>query len=162
MSTDFATGFGPASFQGAIRDPLQHALPLIHSRPDIVRAVLRYSLKEQLPHVFSPPGTPSDPSDLPDSMIGSGVVRASMPRPDDFELYLLHLATEYISATKDTAFLSELVNAYGQTETHTVLFGLLTAANFTMHTVGVGPHGLLRLLSSDWDDVRFSCGSFPC
>ena len=26
------------------------------------------------------------------------------------------------------------------------------AANFTMDTVGLGPHGLLRLLSSDWDD----------
>jgi hypothetical protein len=55
-------------FQGAIRDPLQDALPLIHTRPDLVRAVLRYSLKEQQPHIFAPPGAPTDPSDLPDSV----------------------------------------------------------------------------------------------
>ena len=30
-----------------------------------------------------------------------------VPRPDDFELYLLHLVIEYVSATKDKAFLSE-------------------------------------------------------
>ena len=77
-----------------------------------------------------------------------------MPRPDDFELYLLHLATEY--ATKDTAFLYEHISAYGETQTHTVLQGLLRAANFTMDTIGLGPHGLLRLLSSDWDDVRLA------
>ena len=144
-----------AGFQGAIRDPLQHALPLIHSRPDLVRAVLRYSLMEQQRDVNAPPGSPTDPVFVPDSMIGSGIIRPGTPAPDDFELYLLHLATEYVSATKDVSFLlseADAVHAYGETATHTVLEGLLAAQKFTLHNVGKGPHGLLRLLSSDWDD----------
>jgi hypothetical protein len=73
-----------AGFQGAIRDPLQHAMPLLHSRPDLVRSVLRYSLKQQLkqPHRVSP----TEPVNFPDSMIGSGVLRPGTPRPDDFEV----------------------------------------------------------------------------
>ena len=57
-----------------------------------------------------------------------GVVRAVMPRPDDFELYLLHLATEYVSATRDVDFLAQKVSMYGETATHTVLEGLIKAA----------------------------------
>lgn len=102
--------------------------------------------------VSAPPGSPQDPVFLPDSMIGSGVIRPSTPQPDDFELYLLHLATEYISATKDTAVLLDLVSGYGDGATRTVLSALLEAQNFTVNVVGLGPHGLLRLLSSDWDD----------
>ena len=141
-----------AGFQGAIRDPLQHALPLIHTRPDLVRAVLKYSLMERQSAVTTPPGSPQDPVFLPDSMIGSGVIRPSTPQPDDFELYLLHLATEYVSATKDTGVLLDLVSGYGDGATNTVLSALLEAQNFTVNVVGLGPHGLLRLLSSDWDD----------
>tara|TARA_B110000208_G_scaffold46860_1_gene62157 strand:- start:269 stop:3316 length:3048 start_codon:yes stop_codon:yes gene_type:complete len=141
-----------AGFQGAIRDPLQHALPLIQSRPDLVRAVLKYSLMEQQRNVHAPPGTATDPVFVPDSVIGSGIIRPNTPQPDDFELYLLHLATEYVSATKDVGFLFEQVHAYGETSTHSVLSALLEAQNFTLTTVGTGPHGLLRLLSSDWDD----------
>ena len=33
-------------FQGAPRDPLQHSLPFLFSDPEIVRSVLRYTLKE--------------------------------------------------------------------------------------------------------------------
>jgi hypothetical protein len=36
-------------FQGAARDPLQHSLPFIFSDPDIVKSVLRYTLKEVRP-----------------------------------------------------------------------------------------------------------------
>ena len=42
----------------------------------------------------------SDPFVGSVQVVGSGVIRAVMPRPDDFELYLLHLATEYVSATQ--------------------------------------------------------------
>ena len=33
-------------FQGAARDPLQHALPFLFSDPDLVKEVLRYTLRE--------------------------------------------------------------------------------------------------------------------
>ena len=141
-----------AGFQGAVRDPLQHILPMIHTRPDLVRSVLRYSIKEMQKSFYSINAT--DPVDIPDSILGFGVVRPGTPRPDDFEVYLVWAVSEYVIATKDTAFLSENISLYGgsKTETHSVVDLLVRAFKFTQSVVGLGPHGLLRLLTSDWDD----------
>lgn len=140
-----------AGFQGAIRDPLQHVLPLVHTRPDLVKSVLRYSLKERQPTPFYVSNT--EPVGFPDSIIGSGVVRPNTPRPDDFEMYLLWTVSEYVLGTKDTMFLTEPMSPYNTTRMGaTVLDTLIAAFNFTYKVVGTGPHGLLRLLTSDWDD----------
>jgi hypothetical protein len=37
---------------------------------------------------------------------------AGTPRPDDFEIYLLHTASEYVLATRDTAFLDSPARPY--------------------------------------------------
>ena len=128
-------------------------LPLLTLRPDLTRSVLRLSL-QQMPrgaHVLDA----GHPALLPDSLIGSGVPRSGRkgaPEPDDFEMYLLLTASEYVLHTKDVAFLSHRVRTFNSSGTATVLELLLRAMNFTLDTVHVGPHGLLRLLSSDWDD----------
>jgi hypothetical protein len=69
-----------AGFQGAIRDPLQHLLPLIGARPEVARSVLLYSLMEEQPDPASGAGTARDPVLFPDSLIGSGQVRPGTPR----------------------------------------------------------------------------------
>jgi len=61
-------------------------------------------------------------------------------------------ASEYVLASKDVEFLTEQVHKYNSTTGDTVLSLLLRAMNFTLGVVGLGPHGLLRLLTSDWDD----------
>ena len=139
-----------AGFQGAIRDPLQHVFPVIHTRPDLVRSVIRYSLKELQPNIYSE--DPDRPVGLPDSLLGSGVLDPNKPMPDDFEVYLMWTVSEYLLATKDLAFLSDTVTMYNSTTEITVLEGLERALNFTIQTVGLGEHSLLRLLTSDWDD----------
>ena len=126
---------------------------MIHARPTLAKSVLRLSLKQlqRSPYELDP----SHPALLPDSLIGAGVARSGSkgaPEPDDFELYLLLAAAEYILATKDVAFLAEALSGYNSTDELPVLTHLLRAANFTLDDVGRGPHGLLRLLSSDWDD----------
>ena len=140
-----------AGFQGAVRDPLQHVLPLIASRPDLARSVIRLSVKQMqaTPYTLDR----AHPTLLPDSLIGSGVARSGSkgaPEPDDFELYLLLSASEYILQTKDVAFLSEPLPAYNTSQPRPLVAHLLHALGFVMDTVGRGPHGLLRLLSSDW------------
>lgn len=97
-----------AGFQGAIRDPLQHGLGLLHTRPKLVRDILLYSIHEfQLN--FSAIDN-ANPVGFPDSMIGSGVIRPRTPRPDDFEVYLMLAASEYVLATRDLEFLSVKVS----------------------------------------------------
>ena len=66
-------------FQGAARDPLQHSLPFLFSDPEIVRSVLRYTLKEV-----------RDDGSLPYGIVGHGVV-APMASDDasDLPLWLL-------------------------------------------------------------------------
>ena len=54
-------------FQGAARDPLQHTMPFIFSNAEIVREILRYTLKE-----IQPDGS------IPYGIVGSGV---PMPSP---------------------------------------------------------------------------------
>ena len=75
---------------------------------------------------------------------------AGAPEPDDFELYLLLAAAEYVLQTKDVTFLIEPVHAYNTSRELPLASYLIRALDFVIDTVGRGPHGLLRLLSSDW------------
>jgi Glycosyl hydrolase 36 superfamily, catalytic domain len=128
-----------AGLQGAARDPLQHALPLVFSDPGIVRQVLRYTLKEMQPD-----------GSLPYGVVGNGVPMPCRYRPSDLELWLLWLASEYVLATRDTKFLDETLT--GATDATTVR-ALLARAYLRITTViGVGKHDLMRLLNGDWND----------
>jgi len=133
-------------FQGAARDPLQHALPFIYSEPDIVKEVLRYTLK-----TVTPTG------EIPYGIVGSGMVMPSPFRPSDQEMWLLWLASEYVLATRDTAFLDEKIPTYpvygpdaGLATVRDVL--KLCYHHFVGYT-GYGRHGLQRLSNGDWNDA---------
>jgi hypothetical protein len=88
-------------FQGAARDPLQHVLPFLFSDPDLVRQVIRYTLKE-----IQPDGS------LPYALVGAGVPMPSEFLPSDQELWLLWVLAEYVLATRDKAFLNERIPMY--------------------------------------------------
>ncbi len=133
-------------FQGAARDPLQHALPLVFSRPEIVREVLRYTLKEVTPG-----------GEIPYAITGRGM-RLPVPfRPSDTELWLLWLASEYVLATRDVAFLNEeLVTypLYGRKAGRARVSELLERCyHHLVNVTGTGQHGLLRLSNGDWNDL---------
>lgn len=134
-----------AGLQGAARDPLQHALPLIFSDPTIVREVIRYTLKE-----IQPDGS------IPYGIVGSGVPMPCLYRPSDLELWLLWLASEYVLATRDKAFLDERIPLYSGRPhgpgDSTVRELLEHAYHRVTVTIGVGKHGLMRLSSGDWND----------
>lgn len=131
-------------FQGAARDPLQHVLPFIFSDPEIVREILRYTLKE----VRS------------DGSIPYGIVGHGMPMPTTFDdssdmpLWLLWVTSEYVLATRDVGFLdAEVVTIYG------VRAGAVTVRELLAHCyrhlvddVKTGQHGLMRMLRVDWND----------
>ena len=132
-------------FQGAARDPLQHALPFIFSDPQIVKEVLQYTLKEV----------------RADGSIPYGIVGHGMPMPttsddsSDLPLWLLWVTSEYVLATRDLAFLdSPVVTIYGvRTEGETVRNLLTRCYRHLINDVKTGQHGLMRMLRDDWNDA---------
>lgn len=132
-------------FQGAARDPLQHALPFIFTDPAIVREVIRYTLKE----------IQADGS-IPYGIVGSGVPMPCIYRPSDLEMWLLWLTTEYVLATRDKEFLNEKIPAYPRrtatAEDPTVRELLARSYDHLTKGIGVGKHGLMRLSNGDWND----------
>jgi hypothetical protein len=132
-------------FQGAARDPLQHALPFTFSDPELVKQVLRYTLKEVLPD-----------GEIPYGVTGNGMRMAVPFRPSDQELWLLWLASEYVLATRDRAFLDEILPTFplygskaGKESVRNLLWRCLQ--HFAKVT-GTGRHGIMRLSNGDWND----------
>lgn len=132
-------------FQGAARDPLQHALPFVYSQPEIVKEVLRYTLKEILPD-----------GEIPYGVTGHGMRMAVPFRPSDQELWLLWLASEYVLATRDTDFLDEKLPTFplhGPKAGRATIRELLARCYRHLTKVtGTGRHGLMRLSNGDWND----------
>lgn len=132
-------------FQGAARDPLQHSLAFIFSDPQIVKEVLQYTLKEV----------------RADGSIPYGIVGHGMPMPttsdnsSDMPLWLLWVASEYVLATRDIAFLdAKVVPIYGvRAEGETVRNLLTRCYHHLIDDVRTGQHGLMRMLQDDWNDA---------
>ena len=130
-------------FQGAARDPLQHALPLVFGESRLAKEVLRYTLKSQQPD-----------GALPFAITGHGALPSFPWQASDLDLWLLWLASEYVLATRDTAWLAEQLptwplKAGGPSSS----VGDLLARSYRhlVETIGVGRHGLLRGLNDDWN-----------
>lgn len=133
-------------FQGAARDPLQNVLSFVFSAPDVVRETIRYTLKE-----IQPDGS------IPYGIVGCGVPIANIYLPSDLELWLLWTASEYVLATRDADFLDEKVPTYPRREASaddlTVRELLARSYKHLTVNIGVGKHGLMRLLKGDWNDA---------
>ncbi|NVM46035.1 MAG: hypothetical protein HWN79_14050 [Candidatus Lokiarchaeota archaeon] len=132
-------------FQGAARDPLQHALPFIYNDPDIVKNVIRYILK-----------TVRKSGEIPYAFTGSGQILPTPFKPSDQEMWLLWLASEYILGTRDTDFLSEQISRYpvygSRVEKVEVAEILKRCYRHLVKKTGTGRHGLQRLSNGDWND----------
>ena len=134
-----------AGLQGAARDPLQHVLPLVFTDPQIVRQVLRYTLKE----------IQSDGS-IPYAIVGNGVPMPCVYRPSDLQLWVLWVASEYVLATRALDFLHERLPLYPRQQPlpndPTVLDLLSRSFTHLTTAIGVGKHGLLKIFNGDWND----------
>ncbi len=79
-------------FNGAARDPLQHALPLVYIEPRLALSVLRNTCAWAKPD-----------GDLPYALDGAKRPTNIIFRPSDANLWALWLAAEYAAATGDLA-----------------------------------------------------------
>jgi len=131
--------------QASPDDPVQHSFPFNFSDPAIVRGIIRYTLKE-----IQPDGS------IPYGLLGRGVPTPTEFVPSHLELYVLWMVSEYVLATRDTAFLKEKIPIYPrqqvQADDPAVAEQTMRVYRHLVDTLGVGEHGLIRLLSDDWDD----------
>ncbi|MFE0099708.1 GH36-type glycosyl hydrolase domain-containing protein [Streptomyces sp. NPDC059009] len=131
-------------FNGAARDPLQHALPLVYTEPDLALSVLRNtcawaSPDGELPYALDPLQQP----------------RTDLFRPSDQNLWALWLAAEYAAAAGDLAAFAAPVGFHPSHGAGEVPLGehLRRQFRYLVDVVGTGAHGHLRIRNADWNDL---------
>ncbi|MFC4117102.1 GH36-type glycosyl hydrolase domain-containing protein [Nonomuraea zeae] len=139
-------------FNGAARDPLQHALPLVYVEPDLALSVLRNTCAW---------GGPD--GDLPYALGPDKRPWTDLFRPSDQNLWALWLASEYLSATGDEAAFRAAVPYHPIHESPEVPLheNLRRQFRFLVDVVGRGEHGHLRILNADWNDLAISESGVP-
>ncbi|TXT62431.1 MAG: Glycosyl hydrolase 36 superfamily [Promethearchaeota archaeon] len=136
-------------FQGAARDPPQHAMPFLYTDPEIAKEIIRYTFKETKKN-----------GKIPYGITGNGAIMPSPWEPSDTELWVLWLTANYVLSSKDPGFLEEEIPLYPiyKKSSSTISikeFLKLIYRHFTENT-GKGEHGLQRVASCDWNDLIIS------
>ena len=128
----------------AARDQLQHALPLVHTNPDIAISVLRNTCAWA-----SPDGN------LPYALNGGKSPMTHLLQPSDQNLWAFWLAAEYLAATNDEqAFTISLAyHPVYDTEPVSLLDHLLRQFRYFETGIGQGALDHVRMGNADWNDM---------
>jgi Glycosyl hydrolase 36 superfamily, catalytic domain len=134
-------------FNGAARDPLQHALPLVYIAPALALSVLRNTCAWATPDGDLPYAL--DPAKRPTNLLF---------RPSDQNLWALWLAAEYAAATGDLAAFDEPAPYHPARATPPVPLRehLRRQFRFFVDGVGRGEGRHVRILNADWNDVAIA------
>jgi cellobiose phosphorylase len=133
--------------RAAPRDQLQHGLAACYTNPELAKSILRYVLKKS-----------DTKGNIPFMDMGNGMVTSMFFQTSDQQLFFFMLLAEYLRITKDYNFLLEEVPCFpakNNTRKTTVLNRLGGYFRNLKEEIGVGPHGLVRLRNSDWNDIVF-------
>jgi hypothetical protein len=131
-------------FNGAARDPLQHALPLVYTDPPRALSVLRNTC-----------AWATAEGDLPYALDAAKNPTNLVFRPSDQNLWALWLAAEYAAATGDLAAFDEPL-AYHPARGAApapLREHLRRQFRFFVDVVGRGERGHVRILNADWNDT---------
>ncbi len=128
------------------RDDFQHALPLCYYNPELAKSTLRYMRKRTTPW-----------GEIRLIETGYGQAVAWDFNTSDQQLFYFLLLTEYLRITEDFGFLLEKAECYPVTNMpqYNGIDTIEQCFSFLKNTVGLGAHGLVRLLNSDWNDAVY-------
>jgi len=131
-------------FNGAARDPLQHALPLVYFEPKLALSVLRNTCSWATPD-----------GELPYALDGAKRPSTALFQPSDQNLWALWLAAEYAAATGDLAAFDEPLayNPAHRADPVPLREHLRRQFQFFVDRVGLGEHGHVRIRNADWNDM---------
>jgi len=139
---------------GASRDFALFILPMVYMRPDLAKDMLRFCARLQR----------HGDGKLPYGLVGHGCVRGYgvHSKSSDLDLFFLWAASEYLAATQDRGFLDEPLPFYplSKNASGTFLDHCRAAFHHLQQRVGLGPHGLLRCGTGDWNDVLLGYSRF--
>jgi len=134
-------------FNGAARDPLQHALPLVYVQPALALSVLRNTCAWATPE-----------GKLPYALDGAKRPTDLLFRPSDSNLWALWLAAEYAAATGDLAAFDQPL-AYHPAHAAAAAplrEHLRRQFRYFVDVVGRGAGNHVRILNADWNDLAIS------
>lgn len=139
---------------GAPRDFCFFVLPLSYLRPDLAKETLRLLMRAQHPATGA----------FPYAFIGHGKTTGAVvhSRSSDLDLFFCLAMAEYLGATRDMAFLDEVLPYYPgkTTRSGAVLEHLRMSFQHLVQRVGLGPHGLVRCGTGDWNDLLIGLARF--
>jgi hypothetical protein len=142
----------PIGFNGAARDPLQHALPLVHLEPPLALSVLRNTSAWSAPD-----------GELPYALDGAKQPAALGFHPSDQSLWAFALAAEYAAATGDLAAFDAPLDYHPSHAAGAVSLAenLRRQLRFFVDGVGLGEHGHVRMRNADWNDAAIALSGIP-
>lgn len=131
---------------GAVRDFVFTLVPLIYIAPDLAREILLYSAGMRR----------KDIGGFAYAVGGYGYLSSAVIhfRPSDLDLFFFWGLAEYLAATGDDSILSTPEPLWPREESPPLPLRdhLHLAWQYLRDTIGIGPHGLIKLGSGDWDD----------
>jgi len=128
----------------AARDPIQHALPLIYTHPQLALSVLRNTFAWASPE-----------GELPYLLTGAKGRWNKNREPSDQNLWSLLFAAEYLAATGDFESLDTVSPFHPEYRAAPVTLRehLRLQHRYFIDQVGLGEHGHVRMLNADWNDM---------
>ncbi|CAN5695247.1 hypothetical protein BH10BAC2_BH10BAC2_14340 [soil metagenome] len=128
------------------RDNLQAMLPACYTNPALAKSAIRYVTKHS-----------GEDGEIKRGNGGFSYWAANIYKESDEQLYFFNSVSEYLLITKDFAFLNEKCNYYpaDNGKQDIVLNFLKKYFIYLRDEVGVGSHGLVKILNSDWSDSFF-------
>ena len=101
--------------------------------------------------------------EVPYSEVANGLIETAEFIPSDNDLWLLWAASDYILSTRDRQFLTEVCSYWPPpyTRPEPVWDHCVRAFRHLTEDVGYGPHGLVRMRTSDWNDGVILEGNVP-
>ncbi|WP_174292263.1 GH36-type glycosyl hydrolase domain-containing protein [Sphingomonas bacterium] len=142
MTGDYVQGFNASP-----RDHLQHALAAIYLAPELARSTILYTLCQ-----MKPDGA------IKFTVSGNGHTAGSTWSPSDQSLFLFYALGEYLQVTHDWSIL-DATTPYAPAlagPTGTALEKLERAFVHLRDHVSTGSHGLVRMLTGDWNDQIYA------
>jgi len=138
MTYDYIWGLNAVA-----RDHLHYSLPANYFNPELSKSIIRFVLKCMNPNGY-----------FHYNVNGYGYAVPNLWNPSDIQLHVFWAIAEYLEKTGDYSFLKEETVYYPKKINYkaSVIKKLTVAFDYLNDEIGVGSHGLVKMLNADWND----------